>query len=98
MFLKPRKSKNLQRCIFFADSDGKSTEKHLTSNDIKKDIGYKIVLDFGPYNQPEGGSGGLFGTWLGKYCLDHPFGLTYEDWRNVDKQKKDDVWNVIQVY
>lgn len=58
----------------------------------------KVILEFGPYNQPEGGSGGLFGTFLGQLSNDlSKFPITYEDWRKVQSWRKDDVWDYIQV-
>lgn len=61
-------------------------------------FGYRVILNFGPHNQPEGRNGGLFGRWLGAYCETFPLGITYEDWRKIEKHKKDECWNAIQVY
>ncbi|CAN8290427.1 unnamed protein product [Cochlearia groenlandica] len=54
----------------------------------------KIILEFGPNNQPEEESGALFAWWLGRLLLP----INYEDWRKVPKQIKNDVWDLIQEY
>ncbi|CAA7027471.1 unnamed protein product [Microthlaspi erraticum] len=79
------------------DSERNVTEERLNAQDIWGMENRKVILEFGPYDQPEGGSGGLFGTFLGQLSNDlNKFPITYEDWRKVQSWRKDDVWDYIQ--
>ncbi|CAL9223934.1 unnamed protein product [Arabidopsis halleri] len=78
-------------------SDGTLTQERLTAQDIWGMENRRVVLEFGPYNQPEDGSGGIFGTWLGMFSNDvNKFPINYVDWRKVPIWRKDEAWEYIQ--
>ncbi|KAL1204539.1 hypothetical protein V5N11_019932 [Cardamine amara subsp. amara] len=57
----------------------------------------RVIVEFGPYNQPEEGSGGILGTWLGMLSTDlKKFPIPYDDWRKVPQWRKDDAWEYIK--
>ncbi|CAA7013322.1 unnamed protein product [Microthlaspi erraticum] len=78
-------------------SDGTVTVEHLTAQDVWGMDNRRVILDIGPHNQPEDGSGGIFGTWLGMLSTDlNKFPINYVDWRKIQSWRKDDVWDFIQ--
>ncbi|CAH2052214.1 unnamed protein product [Thlaspi arvense] len=79
------------------DINGNVTEERLTVKDVWGMEKRRIILEFGPHNQPERGSGGIFGTWLGMLSTDlNKFPINYDDWRNVLQWRKDDAWDYIK--
>ncbi|CAA7058756.1 unnamed protein product [Microthlaspi erraticum] len=79
------------------DSDSNVTEERLTAKDVWGMEKRRIILEFGPHDQPDGGSGGIFATWLGMLSTDlTKFPINYDDWRNVQQWRKDDAWDYIQ--
>ncbi|CAA7029747.1 unnamed protein product [Microthlaspi erraticum] len=79
------------------DSAGNVTEERLTAKDVWGMEKRRIILEFGPHDQPDGGSGGVFGTWLGMLSTNlTKFPINYDDWRNVQQWRKDDAWDYIQ--
>ncbi|CAA7015116.1 unnamed protein product [Microthlaspi erraticum] len=79
------------------DSAGNVTEERLTAKDVWGMEKRRIILEFGPHDQPDGGSGGVFGTWLGMLSTDlTKFPINYDDWRNVQQWRNDDAWDYIQ--
>ncbi|XP_010436289.1 PREDICTED: uncharacterized protein LOC104720012 [Camelina sativa] len=84
--------------IQIIDTDGNIEGKMLTSKDVWKLQGTKVIVHFDEDSgQPIGDSGGLLGSWLGQLSHDaNLIPINYNDWRCVNSYIKDTAWNTIQ--
>lgn len=84
---------------YLIDGSGEILDQTMTTKDVWKLQNRKVIVHFDEETgQPDVGSAGLFGSWLGQLSTDVGLlPIDYTDWRVYPNHRKEAAWNLIKV-